>query len=60
FRKKGIAKLLINKAIEIANQNNANRIQLNTGTQNMNARNLYETMGFEWFPDKEIYMYFLH
>ena len=60
YRKKGIAKLLMNKAIEIAKQNNSNRIQLNTGSLNTNARNLYEALGFEWQPDKEIYMYFLN
>ncbi|SFS76580.1 N-acetyltransferase [Paenibacillus sp. BC26] len=59
FRKKGIAKLLVDKAIEVARQNNANRLQLNTGTNNESARSLYKTLGFEWFPEKVIYMYFL-
>lgn len=60
YRYKGFAKLLVNKAIDLADQNNANRIQLNTGTENKDARTLYESLGFEWFPNKEIYMYFLN
>nr|WP_233711345.1 GNAT family N-acetyltransferase [Lederbergia citrisecunda] len=59
FRRKGIAKMLINESILLANEKDANRLQLNTGTSNNNARSLYRSMGFEWFSDKEIYMLFL-
>ncbi|MCJ7840711.1 GNAT family N-acetyltransferase [Lederbergia sp. NSJ-179] len=59
FRKTGVAKALINKAKELAVQHQANRLQLNTGTNNKKARQLYEGLGFEWLPEKEIYMYFL-
>ncbi|GIN72567.1 N-acetyltransferase [Bacillus sp. J14TS2] len=58
-RKKGVAAALINKAKVWGELHQANRLQLNTGTNNRKARQLYEGLGFEWFPDKEIYMYFL-
>ncbi|MBP1917515.1 GNAT superfamily N-acetyltransferase [Lederbergia galactosidilyticus] len=59
-RKKGVATALINKVKVWAEFHQANRLQLNTGTNNRMARQLYEGLGFEWFPDKEIYMYFLN
>ncbi|MDF2721334.1 MAG: GCN5-related N-acetyltransferase [Paenibacillus sp.] len=59
YRKRGIAKSLIRHAVHIARQHQANRVQLNTATGNEAARRLYEQLGFEWFPHKEIYMYFV-
>ncbi|MFC0651172.1 GNAT family N-acetyltransferase [Lederbergia wuyishanensis] len=59
FRRKGIAKMLINESILLGKERDANRLQLNTGTNNNNARALYQTLGFEWFPNKEIYMLFI-
>ena len=43
----------------LGRKHGANRLQLETDTQNMPARALYSQHGFEWFPDKEIYMLFL-
>ncbi len=59
FRKNGVGKALIQKSIDFAVKNRANRLQLNTGTDNKKARRLYHSLGFEWFPNKEIYMFFL-
>ncbi|WP_233713348.1 GNAT family N-acetyltransferase [Lederbergia citri] len=59
FRRKGIARMLIEEAILLAKEKGANRLQLNTGTNNNNAQSLYQSIGFEWFPEKEIYMLFL-
>ncbi|WP_062104323.1 GNAT family N-acetyltransferase [Bacillus niameyensis] len=59
FRRKGAASALIEESIVITKRNNANRLQLNTGTNNIQARKLYESSGFERFENKEIYMLFL-
>lgn len=58
-RKQGIARLLINRAADLAKQKDANRLELNTGTGNTGARQLYEALGFERQSGKEIYMHFL-
>ncbi|MBW8349671.1 GNAT family N-acetyltransferase [Bacillus sp. IITD106] len=59
FRRNGIARMLIDEAILLAKEKDANRLHLNTDTNNNNARSLYQAMGFKWFPEKEIYMLFL-
>ncbi|MBS4218088.1 GNAT family N-acetyltransferase [Bacillus sp. FJAT-49711] len=59
FRRNGIAKMLIDESVLLAKERDANRLQLNTSTSNNNARSLYQSKGFEWFPDKEIYMLFI-
>jgi ribosomal protein S18 acetylase RimI-like enzyme len=59
YRKRGVAKALLQKAKEIAKEHNANRIQLETDGENNNARRLYTSLGFEWLPRKEVFMLFL-
>jgi len=58
-RHQGIAQALLRHAVELARAGSANRLQLETGTHNVAARSLYESLGFEWFPQKEIYMLLL-
>ncbi|WP_239631160.1 GNAT family N-acetyltransferase [Paenibacillus sp. H1-7] len=58
-RKQGIAARLIHTAADLAKQHDANRLELNTGTANVSARRLYEALGFERQPGKEIYMHFI-
>jgi ribosomal protein S18 acetylase RimI-like enzyme len=58
-RRRGIANALLQHLAALARQHGANRLQLETDTQNIPARALYSTFGFEWLPDKEIYMLFL-
>jgi ribosomal protein S18 acetylase RimI-like enzyme len=59
YRRRRIAQALLQHLVQLGRQQDANRLQLETGTQNTPARTLYITYGFEWFPDKEIYMLFL-
>ena len=59
YRRRGIAKALLQHLADLGRQHGANRLQLETDTQNMPAQALYSASGFEWFPDKEIYMLFL-
>jgi ribosomal protein S18 acetylase RimI-like enzyme len=59
YRRKGIATALLDQAAIMAKQAGANRLQLETGTENTEARALYTSYGFEWSPGKEIYMHFL-
>ncbi|SDW22187.1 GNAT family N-acetyltransferase [Paenibacillus sp. CF384] len=60
YRRHGIAQLLVRRVLKIAKLKNANRIQLDTSSVNTPARRLYESLGFEWFSEKEIYMLFLN
>ena len=59
YRRRGIAQALLQHLADLGRQHGANRLQLETDTQNMAAQALYSTYGFEWFPDKETYMLFL-
>jgi len=59
YRHRGIARSLLQHGMQLGRQHGANRLQLETGTQNMPARALYTAYGFEWLADKEIYMLFL-
>jgi len=58
-QRRGIARTLLRHLVQLGRQHGANRLQLETGTQNAPARALYKAYGFESFPDKEIYMLFL-
>jgi ribosomal protein S18 acetylase RimI-like enzyme len=58
-RRQGVARALVREAIRIARERDATRLQLDTGSENVAARTLYDSLGFEWFPRKEIYMLFL-
>lgn len=58
-RRQGVARALLEYAAELGRARGANRLQLETGTDNIAARSLYQSLGFEWFPQKEIYMFFL-
>jgi ribosomal protein S18 acetylase RimI-like enzyme len=59
YRQRGIAKALLDHLARLGRQQGANRLQLETDTRNAPARALYSAYGFEWLPDKEIYMLFL-
>ncbi len=59
YWRRGIAKALLQHLADLGCRRGANRLQLESDTQNMPARALYSAYGFEWFPDKEIYMLFL-
>ncbi|MFF2017705.1 GNAT family N-acetyltransferase [Paenibacillus sp. NPDC058177] len=56
YRKLGVAKTLLNLTIELASKSGAQRLQLETDTDNIPARTLYSNIGFEWISHKEIYM----
>jgi len=58
-RRGGVAEALLRCALEVARERGANRLHLETDTDNAAARSLYEKVGFEWFPRREVYMYFL-
>ncbi|QUG40604.1 GNAT family N-acetyltransferase [Psychrobacillus sp. INOP01] len=55
-RRKGMAKELINKAIDLAEETKAKGILLETGQENVNAQKLYETIGFT--KDSSYYYYY--
>ena len=59
YRRRGVATELLSRAAELARQHGANRLQLETDTDNVAARRLYERLGFEGLPRKEVYMRFL-
>ena len=59
YRRRGIAKALLQHLADLGCQHGANRLQLETDSQNMPAQALYSAYGFEHFLDKEIYMLFL-
>lgn len=58
-RRQGVARTLLQYAAVLGRARGANRLQLETNTDNIAARSLYQSFGFEWFPQKEIYMFFL-
>lgn len=55
----GIARALLRRAAELARGRGANRLQLDTDEDNLAARSLYESEGFELLPRKRVYMRFL-
>lgn len=56
-RQKGVAKLLIQAAIDYAKKTRATRISLSTQISNLVAQTLYESIGF--VRDKDFYYYTL-
>ena len=59
YRRRGIAKGLLQHLADLGRRHGANRLQLETDTQNRLAQALYSASGFERLLDKEIYMLFL-
>jgi ribosomal protein S18 acetylase RimI-like enzyme len=58
-RNKGVGRKLMQYAIDIAIENKASRLQLETDDDNAPARNLYNNLGFKLIPGKGVYMAFL-
>jgi ribosomal protein S18 acetylase RimI-like enzyme len=58
-RRRGVARVLIAYLSDYAREHDNQRLELVTGTGNAPARALYTSLGFEWFPEKEVYMRFL-
>lgn len=56
YRRLGVAEALIQRSLEMARQEGAHRIQLETDVDNTPARSLYTKAGFEWIAHKEVYM----
>jgi len=54
-RKRGVARLLLNKAHDIAAQTGASEVTLSTAIDNRTAQRVYENMG--WVRDEEFYYY---
>lgn len=59
YRRSEVATTLLERAVEVAHARGANRLQLETDIDNLAARRLYERLGFECFPRKQVYMRFL-
>ena len=57
-RKKGIAKRLMQHAIDLAFSKKAARLQLETDADNIPARTLYNQPGFKLIQGKGVYMSF--
>ena len=57
YRKKGIARMLMNASKNFAEKNNISGIELSTAISNGTAQNLYESLGYE--RDTEYYNYYL-
>lgn len=58
-RRKGVARKLVQHAIDLAILNNAARLQLETDDDNIPARSLYHQLGFKFIEGKGVYMSFL-
>jgi ribosomal protein S18 acetylase RimI-like enzyme len=58
-RNKGVGGKLMQHAIELAIENKATRLQLETDEDNMPANTLYKNLGFKLIPGKGVYMSFL-
>lgn len=58
-RRAGVARALLEHARRLGEARGANRLQLETDGENAQARALYQSLGFEWFPRKAVYMRFL-
>ncbi len=60
YRKGGVGALLINTVIDFAQKDNATKIELSTGIDNVTAQRLYDKIGFiRQQPDSEYYTYTL-
>jgi ribosomal protein S18 acetylase RimI-like enzyme len=59
YRKKRIANTLLKYCEDLAQYKGARSLRLETDTDNFRARNLYEKLGYEYYPRKEVYMKFL-
>jgi GNAT superfamily N-acetyltransferase len=59
YRRMGVARTLLQHAVQLARQRGASRLQLETDRKNKPARELYVRVGFEAFPSKHVYMLFL-
>jgi GNAT superfamily N-acetyltransferase len=57
-RRSGVARQLLQAVRQLAEARGACRIELETDTDNLAARTLYESCGFERLPNKEVYMLF--
>jgi len=57
-RRMGIGRQLLESVKQLALERGACRVELETDTDNLNARTLYESVGYEWLRDKEVYMLF--
>ena len=55
-RRAGVAEAMLHHVIAVARERGAHRLQLETDTDNLPARSLYEKVGFEWISHKEVYM----
>lgn len=55
-RRQGVGQALLQRCADIGRANGAHRLQLETDTDNEAARPLYEKVGFQWIPQKEVYM----
>ncbi|MBD0384710.1 GNAT family N-acetyltransferase [Paenibacillus sedimenti] len=58
-RNKGVGRKLMQYALDIAIENKASRLQLETDDDNAPTRNLYNNLGFKLIPGKGVYMAFL-
>ena len=57
-RRLGVGRLLLETVKQLALTRGACRVELETDTDNLPARTLYESFGFERLRDKEVYMLF--
>ncbi len=61
YRNKGVGTMLVHQAIKSARKNQHSLVQLETGTENLLAQKLYESIGFtRRVSDKQFYNYFLN
>jgi ribosomal protein S18 acetylase RimI-like enzyme len=58
-RNKGVGGKLMQHAIDLAIENKATRLQLETDEDNIPASTLYKNLGFKLIPGKGVYMSFL-
>lgn len=54
----GVGRQLLEAVKQLALARGACRVELETDTDNLTARTLYESVGYEWMRDKEVYMLF--
>ena len=60
YRKSGVGKALIQKALKFAKENDAVTVKLETAKDNYTAKALYESIGFELQgPDEEFDVYLI-
>lgn len=56
YRNKGVGRKLVQHAIDLAIENKASRLQLETDDEYIPARTLYKNLGFKLIPGKGVYM----